>query len=258
MLENKDPPSQNPKRPSLLVPHSYLNTGAIPKRKSNFSDEQKPKVEQNLERQHESKPVKVNFRYTKWDYDMALHQTYLNLKKEFPENSGVDNFELAKALVKLPINEPLNQKNEFSLTELSDHATQTTSMNCKNFGMQTEENLFADRKNFGSQTENLCPNATIVNIVRTVSQDFDKLEYTKISLECFLYKKNFVRLFHENQRLVDHIKILESHFQSTDPGRIRILRSLTSTLIQNNDEMVDEMSHLIERMNSLQFKIFFF
>jgi len=36
MLENKDPPSQNPKRPSLLVPHSYLNTGAIPKRKSIF------------------------------------------------------------------------------------------------------------------------------------------------------------------------------------------------------------------------------
>jgi len=251
MLENKDPPSQNPKRQPLMTPYSYSNTGAIPKRKSNFYVEQKPKVEQKLEQQQESRSENVNFRYTKWDYDMALHQTYLNLKREFPENSGVENFELAKALVKLPINEPLIQKGETLLTELSDRATQTNSMDCKNFGTQTEKN-FTDCKNFSSQTENLCPNATIVNIVRTVSQDFDKLEYTKVSLQCFLYKKNFVRLFHENQRLVDHIKILESHFQSTDPGRIRILRSLTSTLIQNNDEMVDEMSHLVERMDSLQ------
>jgi len=87
-----------------------------------------------------------------------------------------------------------------------------------------------------------------------VSQDFDKLEYTRVSLQCFLYKKNFFRLFHENQRLTDHIKILESHIQSSDPGRIQILRSLTSILIKNNDEMIDEMSHLVKRMDSLQIK----
>jgi len=218
MLENKDPPSQNPNRQTLMTPYSYSNTGAIPKRKSNFYVEQKPKVEQKLEQQQEVKSENVNFRYTKWDYDMALHQTYLNLKREFPENSGVENFELAKALVKLPINEPLIQKSETLLTELSDRATQTNSMDCKNFGTQTEKN-FTDSKNFSSQTENLCPNSTIVNIVR-ISKDFDKIEYTKVSLQCFLYKKNFVRLFHENQRLTDHLKILESHIQSTDPGRI--------------------------------------